>query len=252
MTTYTDIQANTQASEPLTTTVVTALDRNLFAAMEGDPTATPYIQLQESAISSEVVLPEKIPAITKPTSTSTGFFTNAVAYDYFFTSGDRFNSTPSVITTKEQTIESAGIYTFVMRTNISLNSSQRIKTQLYIDGTLRITHQQTLTNQTLFDQYDITLTGGETYYVKTTKTSSGNAEMLRYSVGVAALVANGSVVYNAGEVDAVLQYFLSTGAARYYWVKVNTRVWNDSSFDWADMFSPSIPTTNSIQIQAKL
>lgn len=251
MTTYTNVQAQTQASEPLTTTLVTALDRNLYAAMEGDPTATGFLQLQEPGITTATVSPVKIPVITKPTSTATGFFTNAVAYDYLFTGSDRLNSTNTVQTTKEQTIESAGTYTFVMRTDITLSSSQRIKSELFIDGTLRLTQQQTSTNQTLFNQYDITLSGGETYYVKITKTSSGT-DSLRYSVGVAALVANGSVVYNAGEVDGVFQHFLSSNLEKFYLAISSTSIWNDPSYDWADGFNPHTPSTETILIRSKL
>jgi hypothetical protein len=252
MTTYTNVQAQTQASEPLTTTLVTALDRNLYAAMEGDPTATGFVQLQEPGITTETVTPVKIPAITKPTSTATGFFTNAVAYDYLFTGGERLNSTNTVQTTKEKTIESAGTYTFVMRTTISLTSSQRIKSELFIDGVLRITQQQTSTPQTLFDQYDITLSGGETYYVKTTKTSSGTGTC-RYSVGVAALVANGSVVYNAGQVDGVFQHFLATNLEKFYLTAASTYIWNDASHNWATGgFNPHIPDNGMFQIRSKL
>tara|TARA_R100000951_G_scaffold23528_1_gene19711 strand:- start:396 stop:1151 length:756 start_codon:yes stop_codon:yes gene_type:complete len=251
MTTYTNIQAQTQASEPLTTTLVTALDRNLYAAMEGDPSATGFVQLQEPGITTATVSPVKIPAITKPTSTATGFFTNAVAYDYLWTGGDRLNSTNTVQTTKEQTIESAGTYTFVMRTSISQNSSQRIKAQLYIDGVLKVTQQQTTTTQVRFNQFDITLSGGESYYVKITKTTSGT-NTLRYSVAVAALVSNGSVVYNAGEVDGVFQHFLSTNVEKFYLAKASTSIWNDASFNWADGFGPTIPNTGTIEILSKL
>jgi len=72
VTTYTNIQANTQASEPLTTTVVTALDRNLYALFEGDTTATPFAQLQEPAIQTAAINPAKFAPVTAPTSTSTG------------------------------------------------------------------------------------------------------------------------------------------------------------------------------------
>lgn len=252
MTTYTNIQAQTQASEPLTTTLVTALDRNLYAAMEGDPSATSFVQLQELGIADQVVTPLKIPAITKPVSTATGFFTNAVAYDYMFTASDRLNSMSTVQTSKEQTIESSGSYTFVMRLHITGSSSQRIKSQLYINGVLRLTQQQTSTTQTLFNQYDISLLGGEKYYVKTTKTSSGT-NVLRYSVGVAALVENGSVVFKAGDVDAVLQHFVAPSSLlNFYLISASSTIWNDPLYDWKDGFNPHTPNSSHIQIQAKL
>lgn len=169
MTTYTNIQANTQASEPLTTTVVTALDRNLYALFEGDSTATPFAQLQEPATQTAAINPAKFVPVTAPTSTATGIYTNATFYDALGLQATRNSSSTATHITETKYINRAGTYTFYFSSGFQDFGSNSIilKTELIVDGVVRFTHLQTSAASIGFqDQVSLAMTGGEEYLIK--------------------------------------------------------------------------------------
>ena len=135
MTSYTNIQANTQASEPLTTTVVTALDRNLYALFEGDSTATPFAQLQEPAIQDLAVTEAKMADVIAPTSTSTGVFTNAIAVSTIQSNVVNRTSTTAVYQSVNQILPRAGSYTFYLYSRMTRSNGNMItKNSLVVNG----------------------------------------------------------------------------------------------------------------------
>lgn len=169
MTTYTNIQANTQASEPLTTTVVTALDRNLYALFEGDSTATPFAQLQEPAIQTAAINPVKFAPVTAPNSTATGIYTNAAFYDALGIVATRNSTSTATHTTETKYINRAGTYTFYFSSGFRDygSNSYITKTELRVDGVVRFTHLQTSVESIGFqDQVSLAMTGGEAYEIK--------------------------------------------------------------------------------------
>lgn len=135
MTTYTNIQANTQASEPLTTTVVTAIDRNLYALMEGDTSATNFAQLQEAGIQELAVTPAKILNVTAPTSTALGVFTDSVPVSTIHADVINRTSTSAVYQNADQTLARDGSYTFFMASYITRSSGNMIvRNSLVVNG----------------------------------------------------------------------------------------------------------------------
>jgi hypothetical protein len=135
VTTYNNVQAQTQASEPLTTSLVTALDRNLYALLEGDPTATGFAQLQEPGIQDLAVTPSKIEPVTAPTSTATGVFDDAVPVSTIHAAVISRTSTTAVYQNADQTIARDGSYTFFMASYMTRSSGNMIvKNSLVVNG----------------------------------------------------------------------------------------------------------------------
>lgn len=169
MTAYTNIQANTQASEPLTTTVVTALDRNLYALLEGDLTASGFAQLQEPAIQTAAINMAKIAPVTAPSSSGNGIYTNAAYYDALGLVATRNSNSFATHTTETKSINRAGTYTFFFSSAFRDygNNTYITKTELTVDGVVRFTHTQTSATSVGFqDQISLAMTGGETYEIK--------------------------------------------------------------------------------------
>ena len=215
MTTYTNIQANTQASEPLTTTVVTALDRNLYALFEGDTTATPFAQLQEPAIQTAAINPAKFAPVTAPTSTSTGVFTNAAFYDALALRSDRTSSSTSTFETVSKTINRAGDYTFYCSSYFRQAGSSNnyiVKTEFIVDGVIRFTHNF-IDAVIQKNQVTLSLTGGELYLIKNYYISGSTGTSERTEVWNQCLVMiNQNSSMNDVELDRGLNnYFESNG-----------------------------------------
>ena len=215
MTTYTNIQANTQASEPLTTTVVTALDRNLYALFEGDSTATPFAQLQEPAIQTAAINPVKFAPVTAPTSTSTGVFTNAAFHDALGLQSDRTSSSTSTFVTVSKSIKRAGDYTFYCSSffrQFGTSNNYIVKTEFIVDGVIRFTHNfiQAAIQK---DQVTLSLTGGEEYFIKNYYVSGSTGASARTEVFNQCLVMiNQNSSMNDVELDRGLNnYFESNG-----------------------------------------
>lgn len=172
MTTYTNIQANTQASEPLTTTVVTALDRNLYALLEGDPTATGFAQLQEPGIQDLAVTPSKIEPVTAPTSTATGVFDDAVPVSTIHADVISRTSTTAVYQNADQTIARDGSYTFFMASYITRSSGDMIvRNSLVVNGSTVATTTYSSGN-VYTDQATVNnLSEGDVWYIKNERIS---------------------------------------------------------------------------------
>ena len=172
MTTYTNIQANTQASEPLTTTVVTALDRNLYALLEGDPTATGFAQLQEAGIEDLAVTPSKIADVTAPTSTATGVFDNAVPVSTIHADVINRTSTTAIYQSADQTLSRDGSYTFFMASYMSRSSGNMIvRNSLVVNGSTVAT--TTYSSGNIYtDQATVNnLSAGDVWYIKNERIS---------------------------------------------------------------------------------
>lgn len=216
MTTYTNIQANTQSSEPLTTTVVTALDRNLYALFEGDSTATTYAQLQEPAIQTAAINPAKFAPVTAPTSTSTGVFTNATFYDALALRSDRTSSSTSTFVTVSKSINRAGDYTFYCSSyfrQAGTSNNYIVKTEFIVDGVIRFTHNF-IDSVIQKNQVTLSLTGGEQYLIKNYYISGSTGTSERTEVWNQCLVMiNQNSSMNDVELDRGLNnYFESNGA----------------------------------------
>lgn len=72
MATFTDLAASTQAGDPVVSTLMSGLDRNQIAALEGDPTATVFIQAQKDSFTDEAVTNPKMGDQTASLSSETG------------------------------------------------------------------------------------------------------------------------------------------------------------------------------------
>jgi len=72
MATFTDLSASTQAGDPVVSTLMSGLDRNQIAALEGDPTATVFIQAQKDSFTDEAVTNPKMGDQTASLSSATG------------------------------------------------------------------------------------------------------------------------------------------------------------------------------------
>lgn len=172
MTTYTNIQANTQASEPLTTTVVTALDRNLYALLEGDPTATGFAQLQEPGIQDLAVTPSKIAPVTAPTSTATGVFDDAVPVSTIHADVISRTSTTAVYQNADQTLARDGSYTFFMASYITRSSGDMIvRNRLMVNGSTVATIYYSSGNIYTAQATVNNLSEGDVWYIKNERIS---------------------------------------------------------------------------------
>jgi hypothetical protein len=184
VTTYTNIQANTQASEPLTTTVVTALDRNLYALLEGDPTATPFAQLQEPAIKDLAVTAAKISDVIAPTSTATGVFTNAVPVSTIHARVINRTSTTAVYQNADQTLSRNGSYTFFMASYMTRSSGNIVvRNSLVVNGSVVAT--TTYSSGNIYtDQATVNnLSAGDVWYIKNERIS-GTGTISSYTSAV--------------------------------------------------------------------
>jgi hypothetical protein len=72
MATFTDLSQSTQAGDPLVSTLTSGLDRNQIAALEGDPTATVFIQAQKDSFTDDCVIPAKMGDQTATSISLTG------------------------------------------------------------------------------------------------------------------------------------------------------------------------------------
>tara|TARA_R110002124_G_scaffold196256_2_gene363405 strand:- start:193 stop:831 length:639 start_codon:yes stop_codon:yes gene_type:complete len=132
MTSFVDLAGATGADAPFTETVATALDRNLFAAMEGDSTAIAAgVRLSNTAIADGGISGRAL-AGGFATTSSTQLF------DYFRIKGSRsFQSSSNDQTTEESFIAKAGVYRIKLTANpIASASSVSFACALNINGTL--------------------------------------------------------------------------------------------------------------------
>lgn len=132
MTSFVDLAGATGADAPFTETVATALDRNLFAAMEGDSTAVAAgVRLSNTAIADGGISGRAL-AGGFATTSSTQLF------DYFRIKGSRsFQSSSNDQTTEESFIAKAGVYRIKLTANpIASASSVSFACALNINGTL--------------------------------------------------------------------------------------------------------------------
>tara|TARA_R110002153_G_scaffold46216_2_gene130383 strand:+ start:8139 stop:8942 length:804 start_codon:yes stop_codon:yes gene_type:complete len=177
MTTYTNIQANTQSSEPLTTTVVTALDRNLYALCEGDPSASVVAQLEEPAIKTNAVRPSKISPSASPTGVTLGVYTNAIPVSTIGMQMDR-TSTTDIYETSEQTISRSGGYVFWMRqARESISGNLSCKTELIVNGVIRSTISGSNTNIN-WTQKTLSVSAGAKWFIRNTYVSGSGTTRL--------------------------------------------------------------------------
>jgi hypothetical protein len=72
MATFTDLSASTQAGDPVVSTLMSGLDRNQIAALEGDSTATMFIQAQKNSFTDEAVTNPKMGDQTASLVSATG------------------------------------------------------------------------------------------------------------------------------------------------------------------------------------
>ena len=240
MTTYTNIQANTQASEPLTTTVVTALDRNLYALFEGDSTATPYAQLQEPAIEDLAVTPTKIAPTQAPTSgASTGTYTNAAPVTSTLLNLDPRTSTSATYTTLKQTITRAGSYTFFLHhyTN-QLSGAMTVRTQLFVDGTAVITTTDS-NNSSERKETTLTLLGGEEFYMVNTRI--GGSGSIDVGACLAVLIKDTTTTDDIYPMGGICEDYRDGASQVNYFQPINMLVdWNNLVYsDRLAWFKPS-------------
>ena len=132
MTSFVDLAGATGADAPFTETVATALDRNLFAAFEGDSTAIAAgVRLSNTAIADGGISGRAL-AGGFATTSSTQLF------DYLAIKGSRsFQSSSNDQTTQESFIAKAGVYRIKLTANpIASASSSAFSCGLNINGTL--------------------------------------------------------------------------------------------------------------------
>lgn len=132
MTSFVDLAGATGPDAPFTETVATALDRNLFAAMEGDSTAIAAgVRLSNTAIADGGISGRAL-AGGFATTSSTQLF------DYLAIKGSRsFQSSSNDVTTEENFIAKAGVYRIALLANaIQSGSSSSLACGLNINGTL--------------------------------------------------------------------------------------------------------------------
>lgn len=132
MTSFVDLAGATGPDAPFTETVATALDRNLFAAMEGDSTAIAAgVRLSNTAIADGGISGRAL-AGGVATNGSTQLF------DYLVIKGNRsFQSSSNDVTTEESFIAKAGNYRIILVANaIGSGSSSSLACGLNINGAL--------------------------------------------------------------------------------------------------------------------
>ena len=132
MTSFVDLAGATGADAPFTETVATALDRNLFAAMEGDSTAIAAgVRLTTTALADDCVAARKLSGGSATLSSSTVF-------DYSRISGSRtFNSSTNDITTVGSFIQKSGTYRIkIVAQTLATSGSSSLSCGLYINNIL--------------------------------------------------------------------------------------------------------------------
>tara|TARA_R100000541_G_scaffold57058_1_gene66890 strand:- start:1093 stop:1737 length:645 start_codon:yes stop_codon:yes gene_type:complete len=132
MTTFTDLSGATGADAPFTETVATALDRNLFAAFEGDSTAIAAgVRFANAAIADGGISGRALAG---------GFATTGSTqlFDFQKIKGSRtFNTSSSDQQTEESFIAKAGVYRIKLTaTPIQQISSSSFKCRLLINGSV--------------------------------------------------------------------------------------------------------------------
>lgn len=129
MTTFTDLSGSTGADAPFTETLVTALDRNLFAALEGDTTAIAAgVRFQTPALADGCVAPRKLSGGRATTSSTTEF-------DYLRIQGSRrFDSSTYDRLSPASYYQKAGTYRIRLTANLSgATGSESLQTALLIN-----------------------------------------------------------------------------------------------------------------------
>ncbi|MDB4426020.1 hypothetical protein N9281_01040 [bacterium] len=232
MTSYTNIQANTQASEPLTTTVVTALDRNLYALFEGDSTATPFAQLQEPAIQDLAVTEAKMADVIAPTSTSTGVFTNAIAVSTIQSNVVNRTSTTAVYQSVNQILPRAGSYTFYLYSRMTRSNGNMItKNSLVVNGVVEASTTYS-SGSNYSDQVTLTgLSSGDIWYIKNERIS-GTGE-IDSTTSAVALIADTSSIDELYLDRGIYQRF---GAYTDNWIAAVIPIW-----DWSNLSNLGAP-----------
>lgn len=129
MTTFTDLSGATGADAPFTETVATALDRNLFAALEGDSTAIAAgVRFQTPALADGCVAPRKLSGGRSTTSSTTVF-------DYLRIQGSRrFDSSTYDRLSPASYYQKAGTYRIRLTANLSgATGSESLRCALLIN-----------------------------------------------------------------------------------------------------------------------
>lgn len=130
MTSFVDLAGATGADAPFTETVATALDRNLFAAMEGDSTAIAAgVRFQTPALADGSISPRKMKGCSLGT---------LVLFDYFEIQGNRtLNSSTTDQTTKSNYMIKTGSLTVqLIAKPVSMVAGCSFKTQLVVDNVI--------------------------------------------------------------------------------------------------------------------
>lgn len=114
MATFTDLSLSTQAGDPVVSTLTSGLDRNQLAALEGDPTATQFVQAQKDSFANDCVAPAKIGLQTASLASLTGIESIDLSGGWFgqFIGGTDFPHIP-------RRFSKAGTYRFRCRMKIT-------------------------------------------------------------------------------------------------------------------------------------
>jgi hypothetical protein len=175
MTSFVDLAGATGADAPFTETVATALDRNLFAAMEGDSTAIAAgARFQTPALADGCVTPRKLSG-GRSTITSTAVF------DYLRIQGSRrFDSSTYDRLSPASYYQKAGTYRIKLTANLSgATGSESLQTALLInDVQVAIT---AATSGTTIQQLDAVYTIGTDSKIEIKSVqSSGSGSVTKY------------------------------------------------------------------------
>ena len=130
MTSFVDLAGATGADAPFTETVATALDRNLFAAMEGDPTAIAAgVRFQTNALADGCVAPRKL-------SGGRSTIASSQVFDYLRIQGNRrFDSSSYDETGYESFIQKAGTYRIKLTADLSgATGAESLQCALLVNG----------------------------------------------------------------------------------------------------------------------
>jgi hypothetical protein len=162
MTTFTDLSGATGADAPFTETVATALDRNLFAALEGDSTAI--------SAGARFLTPAYADGAISPRTMKGSVAGSAVVFDYFEIQGNRtLNSSSTDQTTKSNyMVKTGSLAVELIAKPVSMVAGCSFKTQLLVDDVVVAetpaasgTTQQTWSGS-------ITINAGSEYKIKST------------------------------------------------------------------------------------
>ena len=162
MTSFVDLAGATGPDAPFTETVATALDRNLFAAMEGDATAIAAgVRFQTNALANGCVTPKKMKGCLAGSS---------VLFDYFEIKGSRIlNSSSTDQSTKSSyMVKSGSLYVELVSNPVSMITGCSFKTQLLVDNVV-VAETPAASGTTLQSwSGNITINAGSQYKIKST------------------------------------------------------------------------------------